>query len=70
MSLPAITKHLDVLQRAGLLVTEKQGRVRRCHIRHRPLQQAADWIAWYRQFWDTRLDGLDAFLAETKTNAD
>ena len=68
MSLPAITKHLDVLARAGLLETEKQGRVRHCHIRHQPLQQAADWIAWYRQFWDDRLDGLETFL--TKTNED
>ena len=51
MSLPAISKHLDVLERAGLLSREKDGRIRRCHMQHEPLQQAADWIDWYRQFW-------------------
>ena len=68
MSLPAFTKHLDVLLRAGLLETEKSGRVRRCHIEHRPLQQAADWIAGYRVFWDTRLDRLDDYFKNTSTD--
>jgi len=66
MSLPAISKHLDVLERAGLLHREKEGRIRRCHIEHRPLHQAADWIDWYRQFWDMRLARLDSYLGKTK----
>jgi DNA-binding transcriptional ArsR family regulator len=65
MSLPAISKHLDVLERAGLLSREKDGRIRRCHMQHEPLQQAADWIDWYRQFWDTRLARLDSYLGKT-----
>ena len=68
MSLPAFTKHLNVLRRAGLLETEKSGRVRRCHIDHRPLQQVADWIAEYRQFWDTRLDRLDDYFKKSATD--
>lgn len=62
MSLPAISKHLDVLERAGLLSREKDGRIRRCCMEHKPLQQAADWIDWYRQFWDARLAKLDSYL--------
>ena len=65
MSLPAISKHLDVLERAGLLSREKHGRIRRCHMQHEPLQQAADWIDWYRQFWDVRLARLDSYLGKT-----
>jgi DNA-binding transcriptional ArsR family regulator len=65
MSLPAISKHLDVLERAGLLAREKDGRIRRCRMEHKPLQHAADWIDWYRQFWDVRLARLDSYLGKT-----
>jgi DNA-binding transcriptional ArsR family regulator len=64
MSLPAISKHLDVLERAGLLHREKDGRIRRCRMEHKPLQYAADWIDWYRQFWDVRLARLDNYLGK------
>jgi DNA-binding transcriptional ArsR family regulator len=62
MSLPAVLKHVDSLQRAGLLEARKDGRVRRCRIQAAPLQQAADWIGAYRRFWDGRLDALDRYL--------
>ena len=65
ISLPAITKHLNVLERAGLLHREKDGRVRHCRIDHRPLKQVADWVGWYRQFWDRRLGRLDKYLEQT-----
>lgn len=62
MSLPAVSKHLRVLERAGLLKQEKDGRVRRCHLRAEPLQQAHEWVAFYRQFWTQRLDALADYL--------
>jgi DNA-binding transcriptional ArsR family regulator len=65
MSLPAVSKHLRVLERAGLLVQEKDGRIRRCHLNAEPLQEAAEWINHYRQFWEEQFDQLAAFLQET-----
>ena len=62
MSLPAVSKHLRVLERAGLLRQEKDGRVRRCHLQAEPLQQASAWIDHYRAFWTNQLDRLAAFL--------
>lgn len=62
ISLPAVSKHLRVLERAGLLVQEKDGRVRRCHLVAEPLRPAAIWIAQYRQFWEERFDALAAYL--------
>lgn len=64
VSLPAISKHLRVLERAGLLVQEKDGRVRRCHLVAEPLQAAASWIEQYRQFWEVQFDALAGYLAE------
>ncbi len=66
MSLPAVSKHLGVLETAGLVQREKQGRVRRCQLDGRPLEAVADWIEHYRQFWETRLDSLARYLAETQ----
>jgi DNA-binding transcriptional ArsR family regulator len=65
MSLPAVSKHLRVLERAGLLIQEKDGRIRRCHLNAEPLQGAAQWIAHYRQFWEEQFAQLAAFLEET-----
>ena len=67
MSLPAVSKHLGVLETAGLVQREKQGRVRRCQLDGRPLEAAATWIEAYRQFWETRLDSLARYLEETQT---
>jgi DNA-binding transcriptional ArsR family regulator len=66
VSLPAISKHLRVLQRAGLLVQEKDGRLRRCHLEARPLEDASRWIDRYRRFWEARFQRLDAVLEELK----
>ncbi|HET9370194.1 MAG TPA: metalloregulator ArsR/SmtB family transcription factor [Vicinamibacterales bacterium] len=63
MSVPAVTKHLGVLASAGLISSEKSGRVRRCHLEAAPLQGAAAWMAFYQRFWDSQLDGLERFLA-------
>ncbi len=66
MSLPAISKHLRVLEDAGLLKREKDGRVHRIQINARPMKQAAKWIAQYERFWQGTLDSLEKFLNETK----
>jgi DNA-binding transcriptional ArsR family regulator len=65
VSLPAISKHLRVLERAGLLTQDKQGRVRRCHLEAAPMKAAADWIERYRIFWTRQLDSLARYLEET-----
>ncbi|MGH9788029.1 MAG: ArsR/SmtB family transcription factor [Candidatus Acidiferrales bacterium] len=67
VSLPAISKHLRVLERAGLLVQERDGRIRRCHLAARPLHDASRWIQRYRQFWEESFQRLDAVLDELKT---
>jgi len=66
VSLPAVTKHLAVLERAGLLTHRKVGRVRRCKLVSAPLRVADDWLAFYRTFWDARLDAFAQHLAATK----
>jgi DNA-binding transcriptional ArsR family regulator len=65
ISLPAISKHLRVLERAGLLVQERDGRVRRCHLVAEPLQKAAAWIAHYQEFWEGQFEALAEYLQET-----
>ena len=66
MSLPAISKHLRILEYAGLIVRERDGRVHRMHLHSKPLKEAAAWLDRYRNFWNTRLDSLDSFLNKTK----
>jgi len=66
MSLPAISKHLNVLEKAGLLLRHKDGRIRRCELVAGPLESAADWIQFYRQFWDSQLDSLADYLENHK----
>lgn len=65
MSLPAISKHLGVLEKAGLLQRHKNGRIRRCELTAGPLETAADWIKFYRQFWESQLDSLADYLDGT-----
>ncbi len=67
MSLPAVMKHLRVLERAGLVSQEKTGRIRRCRIAGESLRQAADWLDTYRIFWESQLDSLERFLMQTTT---
>jgi DNA-binding transcriptional ArsR family regulator len=73
ISLAAICKHLRVLEKAGLVVQEREGRVHRCRLSARPLQDAARWIVRYRRFWQESLDRLDEYLRDLqqkeKTNA-
>ena len=65
MSLPAVSKHIRILEDAGLLIRKKRGRVHYCHLNARPLRDAAQWLAFYQQFWDSKLDALANFLQET-----
>jgi DNA-binding transcriptional ArsR family regulator len=64
MSLPAISKHLKVLERAGLISRTRDAQWRRCHIEGEPLKHAADWIAHYKKFWEESFDRLDEYLRE------
>jgi len=64
MSLPAVMKHLRVLQRAGLVNQRKRGRTRRCRLAARPLKNAEAWISQYRAFWEMQFDALDRYLAQ------
>jgi len=63
-SLNAVSKHLRVLERAGLLRREVRGREHHCALEPGPLEGAAEWIAFYRRFWEHRLDALEALLIE------
>jgi DNA-binding transcriptional ArsR family regulator len=65
MTLPAVSKHIRVLQRAGLASVERHGRVRRARLTADPMRGALDWIARYRQFWESELDQLAAYLENT-----
>jgi DNA-binding transcriptional ArsR family regulator len=58
MSLPAVVQHLDVLQRSGLVRSEKIGRVRTCHLEPAPMRSIEKWIAGHRLTWESRLDLL------------
>jgi DNA-binding transcriptional ArsR family regulator len=62
MSLPAVSKHLRVLEHAGLVSRQKDGRVHRCRLRAEPMKDAAAWIEHYRQFWEAQLDSLARYL--------
>jgi DNA-binding transcriptional ArsR family regulator len=65
ISLPAISKHLRVLERAGLLAREKEGRVHRCRLVAEPLKDAAQWIAHYQEFWEEQFEALAKYLDDT-----
>lgn len=67
MSLPAITKHLKVLERAGLVSRSKEAQWRPCKINVATLKEANDWMEQYRVFWEERFDSLDEYL-KTVTN--
>ena len=64
MSLPAVSKHIKVLEKAGLLIKTRHAQQRPCKIDGEQLKQAVDWIEQYRQLWEGRLDRLDAYLLE------
>ncbi len=62
ISLPAISKHLRVLEKAGLITQRKEGRMRRCSLAAVPLEDAARWIESFRDFWEGRFDALAEHL--------
>jgi DNA-binding transcriptional ArsR family regulator len=66
MTLTGMKKHVGVLERAGLVTTQKVGRVRTCRLGLRRLEKEAAWIERYRQLWDTRFDELDVVVEELK----
>src|SRR5215469_11073865 len=66
MTLTGMKKHVGVLEQAGLVTTEKAGRVRTCKIGLRRLEEETAWIERYRQLWDTRFDELDKVVEELK----
>ena len=67
MTLTGMKKHVSVLERAGLVTTEKLGRVRTCRLGRRSLAEEVAWIARYHQLWDARFDALDRVIEELKT---
>ena len=64
MTPPAVTKHLKVLRRAGLITQGRQAQWRPCRLAASPLQDVAEWVEPYRRFWEARLDRLDDYLRE------
>ena len=64
MSMPAISKHLKVLERAGLITRGREAQWRPCSLQPRPLKEVADWVERYRRHWEQRLDRLDDYLRE------
>src|SRR6218665_923121 len=64
MSLPAVTKHLKVLEKAGLIIRGREAQWRPCRLEAKPLQEAVGWIEQYRTFWEERLDRLENYLHE------
>ena len=67
ISLPAISRHLKVLERAGLIERKTEAQWRRCQLTPEPLAQVADWIETYREFWEARFDALERFLKSELT---
>jgi len=64
ISLPAVTKHLKVLEHAGLIVRGREAQWRPCRLEARPLREAADWLEHYRRFFEQSFDRLDSYLQE------
>jgi DNA-binding transcriptional ArsR family regulator len=64
LSLPGVSKHLKVLQRAGLVTQGRQAQWRPCRLQARPLKEVAEWAERYRRFWDESFERLDDYLIE------
>ena len=67
MTMPAVTKHLKVLQRAGLIRQERRAQFRPCYLVAAPLKDASDWMEKYRRFWEESFDRLDEYLRELQS---
>jgi DNA-binding transcriptional ArsR family regulator len=68
MTLPAISKHLKVLQRAGLVVRARQAQFRPCALDAEPLREVSSWTEQYRHVWEARFDRMDGYLEQLRTN--
>lgn len=66
MTMPAVMKHVSVLEKCGIVKTEKRGRSRYCQLRAEPLLEARDWLDRYAAFWTERLASLDQYLQENE----
>jgi DNA-binding transcriptional ArsR family regulator len=64
MSLPAISKHLKVLEKSGLIIRRSQAQQRLCKLQTQPIKDAVDWLEHHRKLWEDRLDRLDDYLKE------
>jgi DNA-binding transcriptional ArsR family regulator len=67
MSLPAVSKHLKVLERAGLIARGREAQWRPCKLAAEPMRDVAAWLETYRMFWEARLDRLDTYLTQLQT---
>jgi DNA-binding transcriptional ArsR family regulator len=70
MTLPAVSKHLKVLERAGLIERSREAQWRPCRLKPRRLKAASEWLDAYRQFWEQSLDRLEAYLKEIQERED
>ncbi|MFD3444916.1 ArsR/SmtB family transcription factor [Microbacteriaceae bacterium 4G12] len=66
ITITGLTKHVQVLEEAGLVTTEKVGRARQCRLGTERLDDAMQWITFYQRLWERRLDGLEAYFTLTK----
>jgi DNA-binding transcriptional ArsR family regulator len=66
MTLPAVTKHLKVLEKAGLIRRGRRAQWRPCRLEAAPLKEASEWVAQYRRFWEDRFDRLEDYLREVQ----
>jgi DNA-binding transcriptional ArsR family regulator len=64
MSLPAVSKHLKVLERCGLIARSRNAQWRPCRLEANPMKEAVDWLEYYRQFWEQSFDRLEVYLQE------
>jgi len=69
ISLPAVSKHLSILERAGLLTRRKEGRKRICHVEPKQLQNATEWLEFYQSFWSERLENLRKIIESDTDDA-
>lgn len=70
MTMPAISKHLKVLERAGLIARDRQAQWRPCRLTAAPLEEVADWVGHYRRHWEESLDRLDGYLRQIQKPKD
>lgn len=70
MSLPAVSKHLKVLERAGLIARGQEAQWRPCRLEAGPMKEVAEWVERYRPFWEDSLDRLGDYLAELQKKGD